>query len=179
MRLACISLVGLVVAGCQQSTTTPSYSGANSTRSERTFVSHRIQYEIPSGFSIREGRDGEVVIVSDGNKNFGISHLRPKVPKDASHTSMEIVQMLIPTLKRDLIREGKKSLQPSSEQFGPNSFVGFSYDDLLARQTLDGYLVVGKRVLDMRIYLPQQNPNSKDQQTTEALRHVLSTMRDN
>lgn len=169
---AIMSVLIASVVGCNKPATAPPYKSLSSAQE---FSYNHIRYRIPSGFSIERNMEGEVVIAVDNTKNFGISHLRPKVAKPGQSLSGGLINIL-PLLRKDLEKEGKQHLQRIDLHFGKSSFSGYSYQNEYNRDNLDGYLIVGKYLLDIRIFLPKAASTGKELQTREALLKILADM---
>ncbi len=163
----------VVVAGCSNPATT--LVSQNKEPVTHSFALNGISYEIPKGISIIRSSDGEVAIASDYSKEFGISHLRPKLAKKGLVLDDIIVESL-PLLERDLLREGKKEVSSKSKSFGKNQFRGFVYANEHNRENYDGYMAVGKHMLDIRFYLPKSAEVGKLGDIRSSLISVLTKL---
>jgi hypothetical protein len=162
----------VVVAGCSKPTTTS--ASQNKEPATDSFAFNGIFYEIPKGFSIIRRSGGEVFITPDYSKEFGITHLKPKLAKKGLVLD-DIIARSLPDLERDLVKEGKKGVSSKSITFDKNRFRGFTYANEHDRENYDGYLTVGKHMLDIRFFLPK---SVEVADIRNSLRSVLNNLRE-
>ncbi len=179
--LACLRtslpLLFLFAVGCGLHVK-PYIRTSSSAPANTSIYHHRhINYEVPNQFRAFHDKNDEVTVVYKESRDFGIHLDVPRVGFDKSKGPAENVEHMLPILKKDLEREGRKEIKEVTQTFGNNAFYGFSYrEENYHRETFDGVILVGKIYIISQIYFPLESDAKKYPGVRKSITSILEKM---